>query len=68
MFANFNIIEVVEFVSADHEVIDRVVLDVNNHIVQIVSYDKSPRVTVAIDKLIKLMHISNINQFIRSNI
>ena len=63
----FTIVEVTAFVNADHEVIDRVVLDVNGHDVQVLAYDNSPQVVVMVDDAVEQMHISEIDHFIRSN-
>lgn len=67
LFHNFTVIDVTSFVNTDDEVVDRVVLEVNDHDVQILAYDNSPQVVVKVDEQVEQMHISQIDHFIRSH-
>jgi hypothetical protein len=58
------VVDVTSFMQ-NGEVVDRVILHVNNHVVQICAYDNSPRVVVMVDTLAEEMHISKIDKFIR---
>lgn len=64
---DIKVIDVSEFKDADGVIIDRVVVDVHGHDVQILSYDNSPQVVVKVDERMEQMHITEIDHFIRSN-
>lgn len=48
------------------EQVNRLVLDVNGHDVQVLQYDDHPRVLVRVGKIAKLMHITKAAGFIAS--
>ena len=61
------IIEETTFTDADGVLVDRLVVDVHGHDVQIVSYDKGPQVVVKVDEHVRQMNITQVDHFIRSN-
>ena len=54
------------FTNTENEQVNRLVLDVNGHNVQILQYDESLNVLVYVDQHAKIIHIDNAAQFIAS--
>ena len=55
-----------EFKNHEGENVNRLVLDVNGHNVQVIQYDKNPSVLVFVDTTAKIMDISKAEKFIAS--
>lgn len=56
------------FTNVEQEQVNRLVLNVNGHNVQVIQYDKCLNVLVYVDQHAKIIHIQNAAQFIAARL